>query len=81
MGESWLGRTVYTVSRVTFSILRSIEPMILVLICAAWVGAGPFAGVIALALNNIPNLAKLFSGTDRGDRGGPCRGGDGDGGQ
>jgi ABC-type phosphate/phosphonate transport system permease subunit len=27
------------------------------------VGAGPFAGVLALALNNIPNLAKLFSET------------------
>lgn len=37
--------------------------MILVLICAAWVGAGPFAGVLALMLNNIPNLGKLFSET------------------
>jgi phosphonate transport system permease protein len=61
MGESWLGRTIYTIFRVAFSIFRSIEPMILVLICAAWVGAGPFAGVLALTLNNIPNLGKLFS--------------------
>ena len=61
MGESWLGRTIYTIFRVAFSVFRSIEPMILVLICAAWVGAGPFAGVIALTLNNIPNLGKLFS--------------------
>jgi phosphonate transport system permease protein len=60
-GESWLGRTVYTIFRVGFSVFRSIEPMILVLICAAWVGAGPFAGVLALAFNNIPNLGKLFS--------------------
>ena len=37
--------------------------MILALICAAWVGVGPFAGVIALGINNIPNLAKLFSET------------------
>ena len=37
--------------------------MILALICSAWVGPGPFAGVLALAINNIPNLAKLFSET------------------
>ena len=61
MGESLLGRTIYTIFRVGFSVFRSIEPMILVLICAAWVGAGPFAGVLALAFNNIPNLGKLFS--------------------
>ncbi len=47
--------------RTTFNVTRSIEPLILVLVAAAWVGAGPFAGVLALALNNIPNLGKLFS--------------------
>jgi len=31
------------------------------LIASAWVGIGPFAGVLALAANNIPNLGKLFS--------------------
>ena len=61
MGDSPLGRTVYYGLRSAFNITRSIEPLILVLIAATWVGAGPFAGVLALALNNIPNLGKLFS--------------------
>jgi phosphonate transport system permease protein len=61
MGGSRPGRVVYYLFRGFFNIFRSIEPLILVLICAAWVGAGPFAGVLALTLNNIPNLGKLFS--------------------
>ena len=63
MGNSLLGRTIYYLLRTTFNVTRSIEPLILVLIAATWVGAGPFAGVLALALNNIPNLGKLFSET------------------
>ena len=61
MGRSRLGQAVYYGLRTVFNISRSIEPLILVLIAATWVGAGPFAGVLALALNNIPNLGKLFS--------------------
>jgi phosphonate transport system permease protein len=61
MGQGPVGRTVYYSLRTIFNLWRSIEPMILALICAAWVGPGPFAGVIALAINNIPNLGKLFS--------------------
>jgi phosphonate transport system permease protein len=61
MGENPIGKTIYYLFRTGFNLTRSIEPMILVLICAAWVGAGPFAGVLALSLNNIPNLGKLFS--------------------
>jgi phosphonate transport system permease protein len=61
MGQGPVGRTVYYALRTIFNLWRSIEPMILALICAAWVGPGPFAGVIALAINNIPNLGKLFS--------------------
>lgn len=63
MGGSRIGMSIYTFMRMCFNVFRSIEPLILVLIAAAWVGAGPFAGVIALALNNIPNLGKLFSET------------------
>ncbi|MBN1583548.1 MAG: phosphonate ABC transporter, permease protein PhnE [Anaerolineae bacterium] len=63
VGKNVIGRTVYYVFRTTFNLWRSIEPMILALICSAWVGIGPFAGVLALAINNIPNLAKLFSDT------------------
>jgi phosphonate transport system permease protein len=63
MGEGPVGRTIYYASRTIFNLWRAIEPMILALVCAAWVGVGPFAGVLALAINNIPNLAKLFSET------------------
>ena len=63
MGTNPIGRAVYYAFRTIFNLWRSIEPMILALICSAWVGVGPFAGVLALALNNIPNLGKLFSET------------------
>ncbi len=63
MGHSALGRSTYYTFRTLFNLWRSIEPMILALICAAWVGVGPFAGVLALAINNVPNLGKLFSET------------------
>jgi len=63
MGNTLFGRIVYNVFKMGFNLTRSIEPMILVLIMSAWVGAGPFAGVLALILNNIPNLGKLFAET------------------
>jgi phosphonate transport system permease protein len=63
MGGHPVGRTVYFITRTIFNLWRAVEPMILVVICAAWVGIGPFAGVLALAINNIPNLGKLFSET------------------
>jgi phosphonate transport system permease protein len=63
MGNHPLGQAVYFAFRALFNLWRSVEPMILVVICAAWVGIGPFAGVLALAINNIPNLGKLFSET------------------
>jgi phosphonate transport system permease protein len=63
MGDRPVGRAAYFTTRTIFNLWRSVEPMILVVICAAWVGIGPFAGVLALAINNIPNLAKLFSET------------------
>lgn len=63
MGRTPVGRAIYFAFRTLFNLWRSIEPMILALICSAWVGPGPFAGVLALAINNIPNLGKLFSET------------------
>jgi phosphonate transport system permease protein len=62
-GQHPIGRFIYYGSRTIFNLWRSVEPMILALICSAWVSVGPFAGVLALAINNIPNLAKLFSET------------------
>jgi phosphonate transport system permease protein len=61
MGRTAIGRGVYYLFRTLFNLSRSVEPLILALIASAWVGIGPFAGVLALAANNIPNLGKLFS--------------------
>ncbi len=63
MGRSPAGLAVYNAVRVLLNLWRSIEPLILAVLFASWVGFGPFAGVISLALWNIPNLAKLFSET------------------
>jgi phosphonate transport system permease protein len=61
MSRSRLGMTVYFVMRTIFNIMRSIEPLIIATIFAVWVGIGPFAGVLALALHSIASLAKLYS--------------------
>jgi phosphonate transport system permease protein len=62
-GPGVVGRGVYYFSRTTFNLWRSIEPLILAVITSAWVGPGPFAGVLALAIWSIPNVGKLFSET------------------
>jgi len=42
-------------------VFRSIEPLIWAMIGVAWVGLGPFAGVIALTVHSIAALGKLYS--------------------
>ncbi len=56
-----VGMIVYNVTRTILNTLRSIEPLIMVVAFAVWVGIGPFAGVIALALHTIAGLGKLYS--------------------
>jgi phosphonate ABC transporter permease subunit PhnE len=56
-----IGLAVYYVTRTVFNALRAIEPLIMVIVFAVWVGAGPFAGVLALALHTVAALAKLYS--------------------
>jgi ABC-type phosphate/phosphonate transport system permease subunit len=55
------GMIVYNIMRTVLNALRSIEPLIMVVAFAVWVGIGPFAGVIALALHTIAGLGKLYS--------------------
>ena len=55
------GMIVYTIVRTILNALRSIEPLIMVVAFAVWVGIGPFAGVLALALHTIAALGKLYS--------------------
>ena len=61
MRVNLLGTTIYFIVRFFMNIIRSIEPMIIVLIAIVWVGAGPFAGVIALAFHGMASLGKLYS--------------------
>ncbi len=55
------GMIIYNITRTILNALRSIEPLIMVVAFAVWVGIGPFAGVMALALHTIASLGKLYS--------------------
>jgi phosphonate ABC transporter permease subunit PhnE len=56
-----IGEVVYTLTRTILNGLRSIEPLIMGIVFVIWVGIGPFAGVLALALHSIASLGKLYS--------------------
>ncbi|MGQ0848872.1 MAG: ABC transporter permease subunit [Actinomycetota bacterium] len=55
------GLGIYYASRTIFNVLRAIEPLIMAIVFVVWVGIGPFAGALALALHTIAALAKLYS--------------------
>jgi len=61
MTHSKTGTSVYYLVRTLFNVLRSIEPLIMAILFAVWVGIGPFAGMLALALHSTAALGKLFS--------------------
>lgn len=56
-----LGMTIYYLSRTILNGLRAIEPLIMAIVFAIWVGLGPFAGVLALMLHSVAGLGKLYS--------------------
>lgn len=60
-GEVDIGLSIYYGARTVFNTLRSIEPLIMAIVFVVWVGAGPFAGSLALALHTAAALAKLYS--------------------
>jgi phosphonate ABC transporter permease subunit PhnE len=55
------GMFAYYVFRTIMNTLRSIEPLVMVVAFAVWVGIGPFAGVMALGLHTVVALGKLYS--------------------
>jgi phosphonate transport system permease protein len=61
MARNPMGTAVYYLVRSFFNVLRSIEPLIMAILFAVWVGIGPFAGVLALALHSVAALGKLYS--------------------
>lgn len=56
-----IGSSLYAITRTILNSIRSIEPLVMVIVFAVWVGIGPFAGVLALGLHTIAALAKLYS--------------------
>ena len=56
-----VGLVLYYLARTVFNALRSIEPLVMVIVFVVWVGIGPFAGSLALALHTTAALAKLYS--------------------
>jgi phosphonate ABC transporter permease subunit PhnE len=55
------GAGIYTVVRLYQNIFRSIESLIVATLFVVWVGIGPAAGTLALALNTAAVLGKLCS--------------------
>ena len=55
------GMIIYYVSRTIWNALRSIEALVMAIVFVVWVGIGPFAGSLALALHTIASLTKLYS--------------------
>jgi len=60
-GRSWISIWIYYLTRGVFNILRSIEALLYVVIFIFWVGIGPFAGMLALAVTSFALIGKLFS--------------------
>lgn len=54
-------RLIYGLTRGLFTVLRSVEVLIIAVIAVAAVGIGPFAGVLALAIHGVGALGKLYS--------------------
>ena len=46
------GTAVYYCVRTGFNLMRSIEPLIMAILFAVWVGIGPFAGMLALGVHS-----------------------------
>jgi len=60
-GSHPLSQGLYGLTRAIFNVLRSIEALLYVVIFIFWVGIGPFAGMLALAVTSFALLGKLFS--------------------
>ena len=62
---------IYVVVRLIFTIVRSIDVLIVVIICGVLIGIGTAAGVVGLAFHNIGVLGKLYSEAIEGIDPGP----------
>ena len=71
MGGTAIGRGVYWLVRLIFTITRSIEVLILGVIMVVIVGIGSYAGVLAIVVHSIGSLGKLYSEAIEGIEPGP----------
>ena len=55
------GVTIYFIIRTILNGTRSVESLVMAIVFVIWVGIGPFAGSLALALHTLAALAKLYS--------------------
>jgi phosphonate transport system permease protein len=60
-GRSRLSIWLYYLARGLLNILRSVEALLYVVIFVFWVGIGPFAGMLGLAVTSFALIGKLFS--------------------
>jgi len=60
-GHSRLSIWLYYLTRGMLNVMRSIEALLYVVIFIFWVGTGPFAGMLALAVTSFALIGKLFS--------------------
>jgi len=60
-GKSKFSAWIFYLTRSVFNVLRSIEALLYVAIFVYWVGVGPFAGMLALAITTFALMGKLFS--------------------
>jgi phosphonate transport system permease protein len=61
MGNTFLGKAAYFITRTVLNITRSYESLVLATIFGLWLSFGAFAGVLALTIVTIASLGKLFS--------------------
>ena len=55
------GLVIYSITRTILNGTRSVESLVMAIVFVIWVGIGPFAGSLALALHTLAALAKLYS--------------------
>jgi phosphonate ABC transporter permease subunit PhnE len=60
-GRSRLSLWLYYLTRGILNVMRSIEALLYVVIFVFWVGIGPFAGMLGIAVTSFALIGKLFS--------------------
>jgi phosphonate transport system permease protein len=71
MAGNPVSMAVYTVVRLVFTVVRSIDVLIVVIVMAILLGIGNAAGVLGLAFHNFGVLGKLYSEAIEGIDAGP----------